>query len=181
MIARAGRIAGVLAILWLGGFALFMATMPAPLDGRRTDAIVVLTGGPGRIDRGLDLLRAHAADRMLISGVAPEVRPIELAIEYRSAPRLFRCCIDLGHEAVDTRSNAEETAAWVRRHGYRSVRLVTSDWHLARARLELVHVLGTDVTVFGDGVQGSPRWGRLIGEYNKLLLRRIALLFGIGE
>lgn len=181
MIVRLWRLVTVLATLWLAGFAWFMLAMPKPLDNRRTDAIVVLTGGPGRIDRGLALMRARAARRMLISGVAPEVRPIELAVEYRSAPGLFRCCVDLGHEAVDTRSNAEETAAWVRRHGYRTVRLVTSDWHLARARLELVHVLGTDVTVLGDGVHGSPRWGRLIGEYNKLLLRRAALLVGIGE
>src|SRR3546814_10350716 len=55
------------------------------------------------------------------------VRPIELAVEYKTRPAVFECCIDLGHEAVDTRSNAEETAAWVRDHRYRSVRLVTSD------------------------------------------------------
>lgn len=189
------RILGVVALLWVGGFALFLLRLPAPLDGRHTDAIVVLTGGPGRIDRGIDLLRAHAAGRMLISGVAPQVRPIELAVEYRSAPALFKCCIDLGHEAVDTRSNADETARWVRAHHYRTVRLVTSDWHLARARLELVHALADDdpgdddddgnesdgaVTVLGDGVPSSPRYGTLIVEYNKLLLRQAALLVGIG-
>lgn len=178
------RVAGIVALLWVGGFGLFLLTLPKPLDEMHTDAIVVLTGGPGRIDRGLALLRLHAAERMLISGVAPQVRPIELAVEYRSAPALFRCCIDLGHEAVDTRSNARETAAWVRRHRYRTVRLVTSDWHLARARLELVHALADDdaaaVAVLGDGVPGSPRYGTLIAEYNKLILRRAALLAGIG-
>lgn len=178
------RLLGLSALLWVAGFGLFLLTLPAPLDSAHTDAIVVLTGGPGRIDRGLALLRDHAAERMLISGVAPEVRPIELAVEYRQAPALFRCCIDLGHEAIDTRSNARETAAWVRRHGYRTVRLVTSDWHLARARLELEHALDDDggavVTVRGDGVPSSPRYGILIAEYNKLLLRRVALLAGIG-
>lgn len=182
------RLLGLVALLWVGGFALFLLTLPAPLDTAHTDAIVVLTGGSGRIDRGLALLRDHAAERMLISGVAPEVRPIELAVQYRQAPALFRCCIDLGHEAIDTRSNAQETAAWVRRHGYRTVRLVTSDWHLARARLELEHALADDaadagaaaVAVRGDGVPSSPRYGILIAEYNKLILRRAALLFGIG-
>jgi uncharacterized SAM-binding protein YcdF (DUF218 family) len=174
------RILGAIALLWSLGFVLFLLLMPEPLDDRHTDAIVVPTGGAGRIDRGLALLKAHAAQRMLVTGVAPEVRPIDLAIEYHSDPALFACCIDLGRDAVDTRSNADETAAWVRRHKYRSVRLVTSDWHLARARLELTYALRGDATVVGDGVAGSPRLGLLAAEYNKLILRRVALWLGIG-
>jgi uncharacterized SAM-binding protein YcdF (DUF218 family) len=172
------RLIALLALGWIGGFAIFLATMPGPLVGVKTDAIVVVTGSSGRITRGLALLEDHAAKRMLISGVAPQVRPSELAHEYKVSPRIFACCIDLGHEAVDTRSNAEETADWVREHGYRSVRLVTSDWHLARARLELVNAIGKDATVVGDGVPGSPSYSVLIGEYNKLILRRVALLVG---
>lgn len=173
------RILGVVLLLYGVGFAVFLKTMPPPAVGPKTDAIVVLTGAAGRIDRGLVLLKAHAARRMLISGVAPQVTPGELAHEYRVSPALFRCCIDLGHEAVDTRSNADETADWLRVHGYRSVRLVTSDWHLARARLELVNAADDDVSVIGDGVPSSPRWAILVGEYNKLLVRRAALLVGM--
>ena len=126
-------------------------------------------------------MQARQAKRMLITGVAPQVLPRELAAEYKKSPRLFACCVDLGHEAVDTQSNAEETARWVQEHGYRSVRLVTSDWHVARARLELVHALDDDVTVVGDGVPSHPRIGLLIAEYNKLLLRQFALWAGIGR
>lgn len=172
------RVLAVLALLYGIGFAIFLKTMPSPVAGPKTDAIVVLTGGAGRIDRGLALLKAHAGQRMLISGVAPEVKPGELAHEYRVSPKLFSCCIDLGHEAVDTRSNADETADWVRDHRYKSVRLVTSDWHLARARLELVNALDGDASVIGDGVPSSPRYAVLINEYNKLLVRRAALLIG---
>ena len=173
------RLLALVVLLYLGGLAIFLATMPAPLDGPKTDAIVVLTGASGRIDRGLALLKAHAAKRMLISGVAPEVKPGELAHEYKVGADLFRCCIDLGHEAVDTRSNADETADWLRDHDYKSVRLVTSDWHLARAKLELVNALDGDATVVGDGVPSSPRWAVLLGEYNKLIVRRAALLIGV--
>jgi uncharacterized SAM-binding protein YcdF (DUF218 family) len=174
------RLLLVLLVAYAAGFGLFLVTMPgpSPATAMRTDAIVVLTGSSGRITRGLALLQDHAARRMLISGVAPQVRPGELAHEYHVSPALFACCIDLGHEAVDTRSNAEETADWVREHGYRSVRLVTSDWHLARARLELVNALGSDATVLGDGVPGTPSYSVLIAEYNKLILRRVALLIG---
>lgn len=174
------RVAAALALAWALGFAAFMLLLPDPLDDHPTDAIVVPTGAAGRIDRGIDLLEAHDARRMLISGVAPTVRPIDLALEYHAPPALFDCCIDLGREAVDTRSNAEETARWVRAHHYHSVRLVTSDWHMARARMELGNALGGDVVIVRDGVKGDPDLKLLVAEYNKLLLRRVALWLGIG-
>ena len=165
---------------WCLGFAAFMLLLPKPLEGNTTDAIVVPTGGAGRIDRGIELLRARQARRMLVTGVAPGVRPIDLAREYKVPVRLFDCCIDLGADAVDTRSNAEETAAWVKTHGYRTVRLVTSDWHVPRARMELAAAMGPQVQVLGDGVTSTPRLGTLVNEYNKLILRRVALWLGVG-
>ena len=174
------RLMGFAALGWCLGFAAFMLLLPPPLTGNTTDAIVVPTGGAGRIDRGIALLQARQARRMLVTGVAPGVRPIDLARTYHTSPKLFACCIDLGADAVDTRSNAEETAAWVKTHGYRTVRLVTSDWHVPRARRELAAVLGPGVIVMGDGVPSTPRLGTLVNEYNKLLLRRVALWLGIG-
>lgn len=177
-----GRILAVIALAWALGFALFMVSLGKPLDpGVRTDAIVVPTGGAGRIPRGIALLQGGAAKRMLITGTDPTVRPIELAVEHNAPPALFRCCIDLGHEAVDTRSNADETAAWVRKRGYNSVRLVTADWHVPRAKLELGNALGGEVEIEGDGVRTNPRFAMLLREYHKYLIRRIALLFGIGN
>lgn len=173
------RTIAVLLLVWVLGFVLFMVTLPRPLENVTTDAVVVPTGGAGRIDRGLALIASHQARRMLITGAAPGVRPIDLAISNKAPIALFTCCVDLGHEAVDTSSNAEETARWVRAHGYKSVRLVTSDWHIARARMELVAALGDDVTVEADGVPGDASLSLLVVEYNKLLLRRVALWLGI--
>ena len=110
----------------------------------------------------------------------PSVRPVELARTNRAPVALFACCVDLGHEAVDTRSNAKETADWVKAHGYKSVRLVTSDWHLRRAQMELAAELGPQVVLLGDGVKGDPGAPLLFEEYNKLLVRRAALWLGIG-
>lgn len=174
------RLIGVVVLAYILGFAIFMLMLPRPVEGVATDAIVVPTGGPGRIDRGLDLIAQHQAKRMLITGVAPNVRPIELAKTNRAPIALFACCVDLGHEAVDTRSNAKETADWVKAHGYKSVRLVTSDWHMARASMELRAALDNDVTIVADGVRSEAPLGLLIVEYNKLLLRRVALWTGIG-
>ncbi|MGN6374224.1 MAG: YdcF family protein [Sphingomonas sp.] len=174
------RALAFLALAWALGFAVFMLALPQPLAGHPTDAIVVPTGAAGRIDRGISLLEARQAKRLLITGVGPTVRPIDLALEYHTSPRLFACCIDLGHQAVDTRSNAQETADWVEAHHYHSIRLVTSDWHMARARMELANALDPDVTIVSDGVRGEPDLRLLLAEYNKLILRRIALWLGIG-
>lgn len=174
------RLAGLAALAWVLGFAWFMLTLPGPGAPQPTDAIVVPTGGAGRIDRGIELMERRAARRMLITGVAPGVGPVSLAREYHAAPALFTCCIDLGRDATDTRSNADETAAWMRRHGFKSVRLVTSDWHLRRARLELENRLDAGVTVVGDGVRGEPRLPLLVAEYNKYLVRRAALICALG-
>ena len=172
------RAFGILLLAYVLGFVLFMLALGDPLDGVTTDAIVVPTGGSGRIDRGLTLLREKAAKRMLVTGVGTDVRAADLAREYRVPRRRFDCCVDLGREAIDTRSNAEETARWVEGHGYRSVRLVTSDWHMPRARMELANALGDDVTVLGDGVRSNPRLSMLVSEYNKFLIRRVALWAG---
>ena len=177
MIARA---LGIVAIAWCLGFAAFMLLLPQPMNGTTTDGIVVPTGGPGRIDRGLALLRDHQAKRMLVTGVAPGVGPQDLAREYHVSPALFACCIDLGAEAVDTRTNAQETAAWIKAHRYATIRLVSSDWHVPRARMELGAEVPRGVLILGDGVPSSPRLGMLINEYDKLILRRIALWLGIG-
>ena len=173
------RLLSVLGIAWALGFCVFMLALPGPLAPNTTDAIVVPTGAAGRIDRGLALLRARQARRMLVTGVAPGVRESDLAREYRVSPAVLACCVDLGGEAVDTRSNALEAAAWLRRRQFRSVRLVTSDWHVPRARMELSAAVAPGTVVLGDGVESTPRLRTLVNEYNKLLLRRLALWLGI--
>lgn len=174
------RVVAVIALAWVLGFAAFMLLLGEPAGAARTDAIVVPTGGAGRIDRGLALLRAKAARRMLVTGVGPGVRRVDLARTNRASPAIFACCVDLGSDAVDTRSNAAETSRWVRDHRYRSIRLVTSDWHMARARMELGEALDDGVTIVSDGVPTEPRLSLLVNEYNKLLLRRVALWLGVG-
>ncbi|HJT41606.1 MAG TPA: YdcF family protein [Sphingobium sp.] len=173
------RLFAVSLLGWMLGFVWFAVFLPEPLDGRPTDAIVVLTGGAGRIDRGVALLREGAAKRMLISGVDRSVRPTELAAQYDAPERLFSCCITLGREAIDTRSNAIETARWLERRDYKTVRLITTDWHMRRAALELRQALPGRVTIVYDAVPSRPSLTMLLREYNKYLLRRAAALVGI--
>ena len=172
------RILSFPVLLYVLGYALFAVLLPRPAGDRQTDAIVVLTGGPNRIERGLDLLERERAKRMLVSGVARTVRPGELAAQY-GHERLFECCVDLGRESVDTRSNAEEVARWAKRRNVASLRLVTTDWHMPRARFELDRRLPDEVEIVADAVESRPRFRQLFTEYNKYLLRRAAVVVGI--
>lgn len=166
-------------LLWVGGFTWFVATRPgaAPL-ALTTDAVVVLTGGPGRLARGTEVLAGKAAKRMLVSGVAPHVGKAQLAAAAAASPRLFAQSVDLGFAAVDTRSNAIETTAWVARHGFRSLRLVTSTAHMRRAQLELGAQLPADIRVVPDAVPVEAGTDSLAKEFTKYALRRAALAAG---
>ncbi len=173
------RLLSLVLIVWALGFALFATTLPRPADDRATDAIVVLTGGAGRLERGLDLLAAHRATRLFVSGADRSVRKIELARRTGTSARLFACCVDLGQDSVDTRSNALETATWLKAHRYASVRLITTDWHMPRAHRDLdAQLKGSGILVLVDAVPSQPSFMTLFTEYQKYLLRRVAAPFG---
>lgn len=172
------RITSLLLIAWVLGFVGFAVALPQPLAPGRSDGVIVLTGGPGRIARGLSLIRAHTADKMLVSGVDREVRPKEFAAEYAVEPALMTCCITLGFDSVDTRSNASEAARWIAANRLRMVRLVTSDWHMRRAAFELRRTLPAGVTISTDAVRSHPSLGTLFLEYHKLIARYVSRLWG---
>ncbi|MFC7536261.1 YdcF family protein [Sphingomonas sp. GCM10030256] len=171
------RAAAILLMLYALGFALFGVTLSSPAGADRTDAVVVLTGGPGRIERGIEVMRDKQARRMLIAGADPSVtrRDLERRLG-RPAVATLRCCVDLGSESVDTRSNAEEAKRWLQPRGYRSLRLITNDWHMRRAAFEFHTALGSSYRIVEDAVPTRPRFVTLFGEYNKYLLRRIAAI-----
>jgi uncharacterized SAM-binding protein YcdF (DUF218 family) len=179
-------------LAWLAGLIGFVAAIPTAADApsRRTDAIVVLTGGSERLAEGLRLLTAGLGRKLLVSGVGRDVELAQLlqslpSDEPRPDPALGACCIALDHGAGNTLGNAVETALWMRSEGFRSLRLVTADYHMPRSLLEFRRAM-PDVEilrhpVFPRQVMREQWWrwpgttGLMIGEYHKFLL---ALLRG---
>jgi len=170
------RFASLVALLYALGFILFTVTLGKPAEGSaRTDAAVVITGGSGRIEHGIAVLKAGRAKRLLVAGADPAVTKKDLIHRLGGSAKLVNCCVDLGSESVDTRSNAEEASRWLARHRYRSFRLITSDWHMRRARYEFRKVLGRNYRIEADAVRSEPSFLTLFGEYNKYVLRRLAV------
>lgn len=174
------RFGSFLLVLYVLGFILFSVSLGEPASSKtKTEAIVAITGGQGRIERGVELLDDGRGKRLLIAGADPSVTKEDLVRRLGGKRRLMRCCVDLGSESVDTRSNAEEAKRWLDRRGYDSIRLVTSDWHMRRAGYEFRRVLGPDVDIVEDAVTSEPHFVTLFGEYNKYLLRRFAVWFDL--
>ena len=136
----------VIALIWASGLAAFAARVqqstPQP-EPARADGIVVLTGANSneRIAAAVDLLTQHKGRRVLVSGVNREVSREQLRAASGTVRRLYDCCVDLGFTAADTVGNARETAEWARAMRYKSLIVVTADYHLPRAMLELRAVL----------------------------------------
>jgi len=173
------RTAAFLLLIWAFGFIWFAIALPGPLGrGKRTDAIIVLTGSQGRIEHALAVLEAGGAPQLLVSGVDREVRPREFTAQFHVPGRLMQCCVTLGYAAYDTRSNAIEVARWVDQHHARSIRLVTADWHMRRAALELARELPDDIRIEKDAVPSQPSLSVLFLEYHKLLARAGGNLLG---
>ena len=168
------RLLAAIVLIYAFGFLGFAFTLPSPAAKAQTDAVVVLTGGPGRIARGLEAIEQDMASEMFVSGVDPEVTDQEFADQFEVPSRLMRCCVTLGQLAVDTRSNAGEVAQWLRDKEFTSVRLVTTDWHMARAFSEMASTLPAGTSVLKDAVASNPDLATLFLEYNKLLVAEVS-------
>ncbi len=125
--------------IFIAGFLQFADTVASlqPPATPKADAIVVLTGGFQRIDQAVDLLKLGAGKRLLISGVHPSTTRSQIRRNTQSSADLFKCCVDIGHAAIDTIGNATETSLWIRNRGYRTILVVTNNYHMPRSLLEL--------------------------------------------
>ncbi|WP_158916560.1 YdcF family protein [Caulobacter sp. S45] len=131
----------LLVVIWAAGlwaFAARIADSTPATDPPRADGVVALTGASSlRIEAATELLEQGLGQRLLISGVNREATRAQVRDTTTSAGRAFDCCVDLGFEAENTLGNAHETAGWARYHHYRSLIVVTGDYHMPRAIQEL--------------------------------------------
>lgn len=171
-----------LSVIWFCGFLIFAQSLPDAvlMPKAPTDAIVVLTGGSLRLETGLELLANKRAKKLFVSGVHRGVDVQQLLNMVKRSPEAVSCCIALGYDADNTHGNALETSSWIKQEEYRSMRLVTSSYHMLRSAAEFRAVM-PDIEIFEHPVfpksfKAKNWWvwpgstGLIIGEYNKYLI-----------
>lgn len=170
------------------GFLWFLSTTQAEADpvaaGRRTDAIVVLTGGQDRVETALGLLERGAAPRLLVSGAGAGLTLAELARAHGRDPARLGGRVTLGKAAASTAGNAAETAAWVAALAeggtpIRSVRVVTAGYHMPRALLELGRALPGVELLAHPVTPAALRSGEVPRQRASILLASEYVKFGV--
>lgn len=150
--------------------------LPADAEG-----LVSLTGGSvQRLTTGMRLLSEGHGRRLLITGVNPQVTDKEMQALLGAEDVKFACCVDIGRAAEDTLGNASETAAWAKKHGYTKLIVVTDDYHMPRALLELrlampkveltPYPVSTPVTAAGAWRKNPDTAAKLLAEYGKYIV-----------
>ncbi|MDQ8730576.1 YdcF family protein [Bradyrhizobium sp. LHD-71] len=183
------RACGVVLVVILGGFIWFLAQLQSDEAPPKNpaDGIVVLTGGSSRVSDAVDLLANGYGKRLLISGVHWSTGTGELSRSLRDNASWLACCVDLDYFAFDTRGNATETRRWAHERGFRSLIVVTSNYHMPRAIVELSHSMPDVVLipfpVIGEKWRDEPWWASgaaarlLVTEYAKFLAAGVRVHF----
>jgi uncharacterized SAM-binding protein YcdF (DUF218 family) len=168
------------------GFLWFIWRVPADevaLD-RNADGIVALTGGASRIADAIELLALGRGKRLLISGVNRATSSKEISRLNPEFERWVRCCVDFDR-SLNTLGNAVETRRWAESRGFRSLIVVTSNYHMPRALAELSHQLpGVALVPFPvvtDRQRADPWWAGgatarlMLTEYAKYVFAKLRM------
>ena len=150
-----------------------------------TDAVVVLAGGKGRIEEGIRLYRAGGGSVLYLVGVDPSVRKRDLVQEQPGEQ------IILENMSANTLENALYARDLLARKNVRSLQLITSRYHMLRARLIFRNVLPKDIAIYPHPVDSrnfKEEWWRYGGsfrllfiEFYKYYLYRLFFLFASGD
>lgn len=181
------RIVALGSLFWAAGFVIYLisvfnAAPPNPLPP--ANGIVVLTGGDDRIGAALALLDRRAAPRLLISGAGRGTYLGDFTADNSRATTDYASAITLGHMATTTHQNGEETADWAMAHHLHTLIVVTADYQMARALLEIHRALPNarliPYPVSPPAMRGMPTPPTLLmlaTEYSKYLV----VLAGLGN
>ena len=190
LLRQAGKtgllLCAAVALVLTAGFIWFVWRVPAEEVRltRDADGIVALTGGASRIADAIELLASGRGRRLLISGAYRTTNLHEISRLNPEFGHWVRCCVDFDR-SLNTLGNAIEIKRWADYRGFRSLIVVTSNYHMPRALAEIAHQL-PEVTlvpfpVVSDRLRAEPWWlngatARLMfTEYVKLLFARVRM------
>ena len=164
-----GAVLGVSVIAYLGAGAVYdyKDTLQSTETLPNVDAIVVLSGGRGRLRVAGDLWHQYFLNKknrlptLYLSGLGRQAGFSVLEAHLRK--EVLRDLM-LRHVIIENEStNTEENALWLKRyqrkHQWRRILLVTSNYHMRRSKLILEKTLGNEVVMETFSVVQEPLSG----------------------
>jgi len=136
-------------------FSLFINELRVATDEiAYADAIVVLTGGTGRLEEGLRLFREGRGGYLILSGVeeTSSLGAIFPGRDLKTAVDTSRIILDI--ESRRTIDNAFNVKKIVEEKGFKSLVLVTSNYHMKRAFTLFSKTIYGDVKLYRHPVRG---------------------------
>jgi uncharacterized SAM-binding protein YcdF (DUF218 family) len=135
-----------LCVIWLLGLLIFITNIPEETTNvdEESDAVVVLTGGSMRLHEGIKIFDSLKAKKILISGVGEGVTKKDIVALLKASEAVNNVNLDnvvLGEIAENTYSNAIETKIFMELNNFKSIRLVTSNYHIIRSYMIFKRVM----------------------------------------
>lgn len=157
----------LLVAAWLAATAVLFF-WPDEDSPTRADAVVVLAGSRGqRLEAALRLMRRGVAPVLVISdGFDPSVPAANRLCASGAAGFEVLC---FRPEPYSTRGEAEDVATIAARHGWRSLVLVTSDYHVTRARILFERCFPGRVEAVGIRFPRTSLPSLVVSEWAKLV------------
>ena len=148
------------------------------------DSIVVLTGDKFRISKGMEILSNGIGKKLLLSGVNKNIELINIKNEFPKYNNFFNCCVDIDNISSNTFENSRETFLWLEKNKYNSLLIVSSDYHMPRAKLEFERFFKTENTYYhpvnsNNDVNAIGKIKKLFLEYVKYMRTYISLAVGL--
>jgi uncharacterized SAM-binding protein YcdF (DUF218 family) len=143
--------------VWLV-LALYLFVWPDQDHPRRVAAIIVLSGdAEHRFPHALALARAGVAPVLVVSdGARSSWAPARNLCAHPGGHRFRVICFR--PRPYSTRGEAREALALAERNHWRSLLVVTSTYHLFRARMLFKRCLDGRARVYATGTSGSLAW-----------------------
>jgi uncharacterized SAM-binding protein YcdF (DUF218 family) len=159
-----------LALAWLVATAVLFV-WPSTDPPGRADAVVVLSGGRDtRLDPALRLMRQHVAPVLVISGAGYDLQWKKARALCAGEPAPFRVlCFD--PKPYSTRGEARSLARLAARHSWRTIDVVTSSYHVFRARMIIERCYHRRLRMIGASYPWTSAPVAWVSEWGKLLVQ----------
>ena len=148
---------------------------------RYYDAAIVLTGDKYRINKGLELINKNIVDNLLISGVNKNINKNLIQRKFTNSKTIFDCCIEIENISRNTFENARESYLWMKNKNFNSLIIISSNYHLPRAKLEFSRFIKKEDILFisSDAFLENSEFKKLFFEYIKFIRTNLSLMISL--